>query len=83
MFKIAKSQPPWNVWYLKSCSYCAKVYCQCRHFGERPNTDEIAGMEDRAVRWMNAVADTIRMKVWVKLIIHFVEIPYKEYYPPI
>ena len=33
----------------------------CRYFGETPNRDEIAGMEDRAVRWMNAVADTIWM----------------------
>ena len=31
----------------------------CRHFGERPNRDEIAGMADGAVRWMSAVADTI------------------------
>ena len=35
------------------------VMTNCRHFGERPKRDEIAGMEDRAVRWMNAVADTI------------------------
>ena len=30
----------------------------CRHFGERANKDDIAGMEGRAVRWMSAVADT-------------------------
>ena len=35
------------------------IKTNCRHFGEKPNRDEIAGMEDRAVRWMNAVADTI------------------------
>ena len=29
--------------------------------GERPNRDEIAGMEDRAVWWMSAVGDTILM----------------------
>ena len=33
----------------------------CRHFGERPNRDEIAGMEDQAVIWSSAVGDTIRM----------------------
>ena len=38
------------------------IMTNCRHFGERPNRDEIAGMEDRAVRWMNAVGDTIWMK---------------------
>ena len=32
------------------------IMTNCRHFGERPNRDEIAGMEDRAVRWMDAVA---------------------------
>ena len=44
---------------------CGAVTCDlghimtnCRHFGERPNRDEIAGMDDRAVRWTNAVADT-------------------------
>ena len=44
---------------------CGAVTCDlghimtnCRHFGERPNRDEIAGMDDRAVRWTNAVVDT-------------------------
>ena len=35
------------------------IMTNCRHFGGRPNRDKIAGMEDLAVRWMNAIADTI------------------------
>ena len=37
------------------------IMTNCRHFGQRPNRDDIAGMEDRTVRWMNAVGDTIWM----------------------
>ena len=37
----------------------AKIMTNCRLFGERPNRDDIAKMEGRAVRWMSAVADTI------------------------
>ena len=39
--------------------YLGHIMTNCRHFGERPNRDGIEGMEDRAVQWMNAVADTI------------------------
>ena len=35
------------------------IVTNCLHFGERPNRDDIAKMEGRAVRWMSAVADTI------------------------
>ena len=35
------------------------IMTNCRRFGERPNRDEIAGIEDRAVRWISVVADTI------------------------
>ena len=52
--------------FLHAKNTCYTVYVpnshimtNCRHFGERPNRDDMAKMEGRAVRWMSAVADTI------------------------
>ena len=36
------------------------IMTSCTHFGEIPSKDNIAEMEGQAVRWMSAVADTIR-----------------------
>ena len=54
--------PPWQ----RNICGCGAATCDlghimtnCRHYGERPNRDDMATLEGRAVRWLSTVADTI------------------------
>ena len=56
----------WGYRESKTCMCGAATYdlghimTNCRHFGERPNRDDMAKMKGRGVRWMSDVADMMK-----------------------